>query len=251
MNIRNYHLVLLLSVILFSCVKQQPITAEKKVVNGVPELFINGKEDSRVWARLDAPHDMALEKIKQYDGAEIDFYITTSHENITVCWDGADGYDYREYEVHLQRLIENHPNIKLVLFVGIPNGAPYKWSNKYPEEMAETHTGEKIKLPSMASQQFRKDFHVALAKFIEHFEQSKFANNIIGYNLHRNCNESFGYNMTCPNADGSGGYFTDYSKPMVNHFRTWLKDHYQNDVIALQKVGKTIPLPLKMPNSYS
>ncbi|RMD81817.1 MAG: hypothetical protein D6820_04610, partial [Lentisphaerae bacterium] len=118
----------------------------------------------------------------------------------------------------------------------IPNGVPYRWARNHPDELALTNRNRPIKMPSMASQIWRRDFAGALRNFVRHFETCRWADNIVGYCLHRNCNECFGYDMNRGRPDGE---FVDYSRPMQRYFRQWLRNRYGHDLDRFQQAWKT------------
>lgn len=73
-----------------------------KVIDGVPELFVNGQRSSRMWGRLALPADLGPEKMEQYLPAGIDTYLTAIDATISLCWDGEEGYYFDKYELHVR-----------------------------------------------------------------------------------------------------------------------------------------------------
>ncbi|RMD79929.1 MAG: hypothetical protein D6820_07485, partial [Lentisphaerae bacterium] len=102
-----------------------------------PRLVLNEKPQPPVWGRLDAPPALAADKLAfEYLSQPIDIFITMPETIYTVCWDGEQGFDYRIYDLHVEKLVKLKPDIGLILFVGIPNGVPYRWARKHPDELA-------------------------------------------------------------------------------------------------------------------
>lgn len=203
------------------------------VVNGHPEVFIDGQLASRMWARLALPSELAVDKLTQYTPAGIQIYFTGIDWGNTLCWDGDDGYDFRPYEEQLEKLIKVKPDIKLIPYVGIRDGAPYRWCKKYPNELLKLHNGLQRMAASFGSKIWLKESLVAYRRFVEHFENSDYADNIVGYNPVSNSgNEWWGYS-----GDVHSG-LADYADPMRDYFREWLKEYYDGQVAELRSQWK-------------
>jgi hypothetical protein len=204
------------------------------------DLALQGEPASRAWARNVAPGALGVDKLAfEYLETGIELFLVDPEIMWPIGWDGDAGYDHRHYELHLDRLLDVKPDLKMVLFTGIGQGVPYRWARNHTDQLARLDNGDVIKMPSMASQQWRLDFGRALRHFVHHFETSRFADHIIGYNPIRNANEWFGYDMSKQIRPQTGmGKFADYSQPMVEHFRRWLRDRYAGDEAALQSAWK-------------
>ena len=48
-----------------------------RVVDGFPQVFVNGESTSRMWGRLALPAELAVDKLKQYSPAGIQVYFRT------------------------------------------------------------------------------------------------------------------------------------------------------------------------------
>lgn len=195
-------------------------------MNGVPELFVNGELSSRMWGRLALPGAYGPEKLEQYIGAGIKTYFTSLDASISLCWNGRDEFYFDLYEVYLRRLVEKMPDIQLILFVGGSGGAPYLWARDHEEELTLYDNGRRFEAASIASQAWIRDSSRAFGEFVKFFENSKYAKNIIGYNPIYNANEWFSHHR----AHGEMHGWPDFSKPMLNHFRSWLKMKYNNNL---------------------
>jgi hypothetical protein len=202
-----------------------------RLIDGVPELFVNGERSSRMWGRLALPADLAPEKMDQYLPAGIDTYLTAIDATISLCWDGEDGYYFDKYEAHVRRLVEKLPEIKLILYTGGTGGSPYKWCKNNQEELTLYDSGIRLETASIASDIWLRDSSKAFGEFVKYFENSKYADNIIGYNPVFNANEWFSHHRKSTKEFG----WADFSKPMLNYYREWLKKEYNNDVQALRE----------------
>jgi hypothetical protein len=206
-----------------------------QIIDGTPEVTIDGQRITRVWGRLDNPGRNACEKLDEYRPTGIQHFLTIADDYYTVGWDGVED-DYGFYEHHLDRLVRSMPEVKLIVFVGIASGVPYRWAKANPSELAVTHDGRPINMPSLASRKWREDFDAALGRFVKHFEASRFADHIMGYNPHRNANEWFAYDMT--RRGSAEGVYLDYNPLMADHFRGWLRDAYAGDTQRLREAWK-------------
>lgn len=203
---------------------------EKRIIDGIPELFIDGQMVGRTFGRLAEPGYSGPEKLDQYAEAGINIFITSIHEANDWCWDGADGYDYETYEAHIAPIVEAMPDIKLIPFVGGRLGAPYLWCKNHPDQIVLRENGTQPKIGSFGSEKWFADSTEAVRRFVEYFENSPWADNIIGYNPIYMNNE-----WACKSDVGS---FGDFSQPMLDCFRAFLRERYQNDEAALRKAWK-------------
>lgn len=202
-----------------------------KMLDGVPELFVNGQPSSRMWGRLALPADLGPEKMDQYLPAGIDTYMTAIDATISLCWDGEDGYYFDKYEAHVRRLVDKLPDIKLVLYTGGTGGSPYKWCKNNQEELTLYDSGIRLETASIASDIWLRDSSKAFAEFVKYFENSKYADNIIGYNPVFNANEWFSHHRKSTEEFG----WADFSQPMKRYYREWLIKEYNNDEQALRE----------------
>lgn len=218
-----------------------------QTANGIPELFVHGEKASRMWGRLALPGDYGPEKLDMYAPAGINTYFTSLDTGISLCWDGEDEFYFDKYEAHVRRLVAKQPDIRLILFVGGTGGSPYRWCKKYEEELTTFDSGQQLESASIASQQWWKDSGRAMAEFVKYFNQSKFADNIIGFNPIYNANEWFSHHRKAGNDFG----WPDFSKPMLLGFRAWLKERYSDEQALRQSwkdpniTFKTVEIPSK------
>lgn len=204
--------------------------AEVRIINGNPELLVDGRLIGRTLGRLAEPGYNAPEKLAQYREAGLEIFFTSLHESNDWCWDGEDGFDYDTYEAHLAALVEAKPDIKLILYVGGRVGAPYLWCKNHPEELLTREDGSKPRAGSFASDIWLRDSTDAVRRFVQHFEASEFAGNIVGYNPIYINNEWMAWL--------DHGSYADFSAPMQRRFRQWLRDWYACDEAALRQSWK-------------
>jgi hypothetical protein len=207
-------------------------SAEIRMVEGNPELFINGQQTSRMLGRLSCPGEWSPEKIEQYKGSGINIFLTDVDLETTLCWDGEDGYDYRLYEWHLEKILDVNPDIFLIPYVGTAGCAPYKWNRKHEDQLPLLSNGDRLRIPSLASDRWLEDSSEALRRFVKHFQGSRFAPHIVGYNVIQWSNEW--HTPTSRNKPP----LDDYSQPMLQKFRAWLRAKYDNDVALLRSRWK-------------
>jgi hypothetical protein len=203
--------------------------AEIRTTNGNPELFVGGRRQSRMLGRLALPSEWAPEKLDQYLDAGIDVYLTNVDMECSLCWDGEDTWDYEPYEWHLERIVRRKPDIRLILYVGCSGGAPYKWNVRHEDQLTLLSNGDRLRIASFASDAWLRDSTEALRRFVRHWQDSRFAENVIGYNPIQYSNEW--HTPTSRNQPP----LDDYSHPMVEHFRTWLRERYGGDEEALRR----------------
>jgi hypothetical protein len=205
------------------------VRAELRTVDGSVEVFVNDERQSRMWGRLSLPGELAPEKLDQYLDADIDVYLTDMDADCTLCWDGEDEYDYAPYDRHIERIVRRKPDIKLILYVGCAGGSPYKWNVRHEDQLPLLSNGDRLRIPSFASEPWLRDSCEALRRFVRHYQDSRFADNIIGYNPIQYSNEW--HTPTSRNHPP----LDDYSEPMVRHFRTWLREKYGDDADLLRR----------------
>lgn len=212
----------------------KPVAAEVRMENGRAELYFDGEKQGRMLGRIDLPPVLGPEKLRVYQPVGVKTYITSMPAPNFMCWDGADQFDFELYEVYLDRLIAKDPDIQLILFMGFSSAGPYQWIKNNPDELTKGHDGSMLNAPSIASEKWLSDSCAAMKRFVEHFENSPYAEHIVGYNPILSGNEWFGYMREANEFES----LQDYSEPMKAHFRSWLRTHCAGDVEALRTAWK-------------
>ncbi len=214
--------------------------ARREVSGGIAEIVIDGRRATRTYASADMPGFWAAEKVDEFREADINIFMTSMFQPFQFGWDGADTYDYSACEVHLAKLVRRRADVRVLLYVGARPGAPYMWCMLHSEQLQlpyrhtrasfDTGAGEARRYdepvrtigPSLGSRLWLRESSEAVRRFVEHFEASEFADNIIGYWPSTGCTEWH------KDAD-------DFSEPMSRAFREWLRDHYEGDVAELRR----------------
>jgi len=196
---------------------------------GNVEVHVDGAATSRMWGRLALPGQNAPEKLAQYEHAGIEIYLTNLDMEWNIGWNGDETYDFRPYELHLDRILSVKPDIKLVLYVGYPGAAPYKWCRANEDQLVLLANGDRLRMGSFASEKWLQDHTRAMKTFVTHFLNSKYAENIVGINPIMYSNEWHTPSSRLhPPLD-------DYSKPMQKHFREWVREKYDDSVARLRE----------------
>lgn len=201
---------------------------ELRTAGGNIEVLIDGKQQSHMWGRIDLPGQNAPEKLEQYLDAGIDIYLTNVDLEWNNGWNGDDTYDFRAYEMHLDRILAVKPDIKLVLYVGYAGSAPYKWCRANEDQLALLSNGDRLRMGSFASEKWLRDSTRAMKAFVTHFRNSGYARNIVGINPIMYSNE-----WHTPSSRNHSP-LDDYSQPMREHFRGWLRAQYDGDIARLR-----------------
>ena len=205
--------------------------ATREIIGGTPELLIDGEAIGRSFARVGYPGWMAADKLDQYREAGFDLFMTNLFEPNVYCWDGLDGYDYQTYDHHVRQLIDAMPEIRLILFTGGRQGAPYLWCKQHQEELILLHNGVRLRAGSFGSERWLRDSTRAITRFVDHYENSPYADHIAGY-------QPVLFDNEWRLALDRGGY-GDFSEPMQRSFRDWLRTHYHGDEKLLRHCWKS------------
>ena len=202
---------------------------------GMPRIFVDGEKISSAMACLDNPGFLANWKIDQYSQA-IDNYFLPLNTPYMFGWHGKDIYTYIDYEKHIDGILKKKPNAKFILYVGTRMSGPYFWITEHEDQLCVYPTGHKVSFPSMASELWLKDSKDAVKKFVEHFENSKYAKHILGYNVIISDDEWNGVGESRSTVSSVGtDERGDFSQPMLNGFRNYLREKYNNDVYLLRR----------------
>ena len=207
--------------------------------NGHPELQIDGLRPSPGFGRLQQPNYWAREKLDQFFAPDFDLFFVQIGELDTLgwCWDGRGGYDYRQYELHIDSILRKKPNARLILFIG--GRPPYAWQQAHSDELVLKPGGQLTNMASPSSPRWVADSSEAVRRFVAHFEASPWADRIAGYNP-----------LVFTNEWLLGEFHTDLQPAAIERYRAWLKNHYQGDLAALRRAWKrddvdfaTAPIP--------
>jgi hypothetical protein len=204
-------------------------TAQVKKIDGASELLLNGELASRTWARPELPGRDGHLKIRQYLPAGIDLHMIALDGWELNCWNG-DEYDFHAYDKMIERLLKaagDKADLQnFIVFAGFRTGVPFAWCERNEDELMCTNKGRRYSAGSFASEKFLRDSDEVYGTFVRHFEEGPFADQIVGYNLTNNGNEWFGNQ---PEGEKWGLEMLDYSEPMLDYFRNFLREKYGRD----------------------
>ena len=213
-------------------------------------------QNSMFWSRLGWPVDppfanqkgtagMVCEtdaKTKNYVSLMSKAGIKIMTTNISSGWLGNDLYDYTEVDKALDGIFEAAPDAYYMPRVKL--NVPPTWCAKNPEEAAVFYPGKltneeitelfnkgefdvqgdspnrKVGLQSFASKKWLADASEALRRFVEHIENSKYKDRIIGYHI------AFGIAGECAHwraweKEKIKDLRGDYGKAFVRGFYDW------------------------------
>ncbi len=211
------------------------MSAEVKNYHGTPTLFLDGKPifDGLMWGSPPTLEGYALKECARlYGKAGIHLFafdMGTGGTPPDWCGPrpGYEGtYDFASLQPRFERVIQADPEARFHLRVHLE--APAWWQKLYPEECELTSDGRRL-CQSFASQIWRRQAKDYLRALIAHFESIGMAERIIAYQT------GAGGTGEWVKAAAMAGDTIDYSRPMQDHFRAWLRSHYLNDESFFRK----------------
>jgi len=211
----------------------EPTNAQIMPYNCAPTLFINGVPDSSMVYMTYSPNSKYF---KQFGNEGIHLYSFSSTPGESgyglapTTWVAPDKYDYSNMDERTNMVLKADPNA--FIFPRIYLHSPRWWDDKYPDELVTIDTGDgkpvpfyhpgEKRVPSWASETWRRDTADAIKKYIAHIKSMPYANRIIGYHIASGTTEE--WMMWGGNED----QWADYSKPNLEAFHRWLKKKYVN-----------------------
>jgi len=171
--------------------------------------------------------------------------------NIPLGWMGENAFDYKESDKLIGEYLPLDPEITLLPRVTFPGNGRDWWCESHPEEMVLLSNGEVGSGHSSASRIWLNEASNALVNFIRHVENSNYSRNILGYHIcDGHFSEWFAWNSANFERDvhalrwvcePNRNHFEcpvpwpDYSKPMLEAFRNWLRKKYAGDEQVLRR----------------
>jgi len=140
-------------------------------------------------------------------------------------WHGDGKFDYTVQADGWKRLIEVGPDFRFCLRVYV--GSPAWWDDAHPTELQRYADGSSTRefphtartsVPSLASEVWRRDSCLAIARFLDWLQWSGWSQRVWGIFPCFGITWEWGILGT----DG----MPDYSEPMQRRFRAWLNEHY-------------------------
>lgn len=210
--------------------------AECRVINGIPELVLDGRVADRVWARPDLPGHMATDKIDMYKGAGIRIHLVSMHQPNLLFWDGGEDYYPEILESYLRWICDYDDDALVIPYIGFRTGAPYKWVKHHMDQCTLMSNGERYDAPSAASEVWRSDVRVAIERIVRHIDASEIADRVVGYNFVQGANEWFAYSAY--HLDPWRRGFADYSEPFRKRYRDFIVSRYDGVEAVLRRAWK-------------
>jgi hypothetical protein len=202
---------------------------------GSTTLFIDGKPTDNILCYVSPDYYTDFKKAN--------IHLITWH--IPLGWIGPKKYDYTITDEYIENFFSLDPQALFLPRINFPGSFNDWWCQTHLNEMVKLSNGEISYYHSTASKIWRKEAAEALKRFICHVENSKYKDRIIGYHIcDGHFQEWFAWGSATfekevhklPYVCGSGNSvedcstpFPDYSKPMLNAFRDWLKTKYKNN----------------------
>jgi hypothetical protein len=199
------------------------LLTELRVHNGRPTLFINGEPHDGLFCSVRSTY------MKNFIDAGFDIFDT--HPSTPHGWVGDGKYDYTETDKYIEAYLKQKPDAKLILRFWFGYPRDFWWAVKYKEHQTVPRVMDKgHKMPSYASLKWREEAGEALRRVVAHVEE-KYGNNVIAYVPGGgSCGEWFDwYAYTEDEERLTQGYeMGDYSKPMQEAYRKYVREKYES-----------------------
>ena len=201
--------------------------AKVEMYRGVPTLFIDGVPHF-AYVYFFAAND---KYIPDFAKAGVHIYTwgwsKVIPHSMEMGWIGPGKYDYRKLDRDVKRILKADP--QAYIFPRVAVSPPNWWYDLHPEEMNTYDNGEKEGV-CVASRIWRQEAGKAFVNLISHIRNAPYRDHFIGYQVTGGFNEWFNVYHNRP--------FSDYSRPMVDAFREWLRKRYEDDVSLLRDSWK-------------
>ena len=211
------------------------MTAQVKIHNGTPTLFVDGQPTfyGLMWGSAPTPEAYALKECARlYGEAGIHFFtFDIGTYGSPPEWRGlkegqVGPYDFSTLKARFQHVIDADPQAHFHLRIHLE--APEWWQKLYPAECELLSDGRRMG-QSFASQVWREQAKNFLETLVDHISAIGMADRVVAYQC--------GAGTTGEWVKGPGAMglvCADFSQPMHDHFRAWLRSRYQNDRTALR-----------------
>ena len=244
-----------------------PYTAERRVEDGSPVLYLNGQKTAPlIYALSDVPISSPLTAQAQRNIANFaqqGINIVSTCVNLCKGWHKTGPYRPDFLIGDLTAIIETNPDAAVILRLFV--NPPYWWMRDNPDELCVYAEGDVPYIDdgdyerlidgdlntwmraSLASEKWKKDAAEALTSLLKAVMHTPQGHHIVGIQI-------------------AGGVYAewhqwgfehhpDYSKPMTDYFRNYLREKYGTDM-ALQlawhdpsvTIDTAVPAPAEMRN---
>ena len=196
---------------------QTPITSEVRMLNGAPELFVNGEPRFMMWGTSGTQ--------KCFDPKDVPYSFVTVW-NYSYMFNPKIGeWNYEVFDRNAYTAAKAYPGAMFIWQLQVyPSG---DWAKKYPEDRVCDEKGERhifwgeINIDySVSSDRAREHMVNQVTNAIAYLEKSPYANRIAGYRVA----SEFGVEWIFPSPKSKRAY--DHSKPAREKFPKWAAEHY-------------------------
>lgn len=220
---------------------REAYTAEKRIENGTPVLYVNGQRTAPlIYALSDIPISNPLTAQAQRNIANFaaqGVNLVCTDVNLAKGWHKVKSYNPDFLLGDLTAVIETNPHAAILLRLHM--NPPYWWMRDFPDELCiygvggvpYVDDGEYERLidgdesnrmrVSLASEKWKADATVALHCLLEGIRNTPQGKHVVGIQIA--CGvygewHQWGFS-----------YHPDYGRPMTDYFRTYLRQTYRTD----------------------
>jgi len=208
--------------------------AEVKISAGVPTLFINEKPypPYAYMSYLGEEkyyEDVAITGIHLYN---IPAYLggrgINSNSGIgpfrSPIWTGENEYDFSSLIKDFEEILKTDPQAKVIIRLHLD--PPLWWEKLNPNAACQLPDGSTFR-NCFSSETWRKESGKVLQRCIEWLLSSPYSEHLIGIHVAGGSTEEWFYHFK--------QYFYDENPTRIQAFRQWLRNNYQDNILALQK----------------
>lgn len=194
---------------------------------GVPILTVNGAPHASIFsARLKTARSQHAAMFRKTG-------LHLYHAYLVPSWPAPDTPSFLPMDALAESFLQGDPDALMIVKIELRDGTPEWFLKLHPEEAVKYDNGRVVGRVSLASTRWRALVDDYLRGLIRHVGDSPYADHVIGYMV---CEGEEGQWMHYWGGDNpqAPGTLSDYSLPMQEYFRKWLKCQYGSDQ-ALQE----------------
>ncbi len=200
--------------------------AEVRSRGGVPVLEIAGRPEFP---------DLSARLLETLDAHGALFAATGLHRYFiytTLEWDKAGQPDFTNVDRTVAILLNGDPQAEIFIRSQLRDSVPGWFSARYPDECVKFDNGRSSSRASLASPVWRQIAGENIAGLVRHVAASPYADRVIGFMVSEG-EEGQWMHYWAGETPNQPGTLSDYSKPMLDYFRNWLRQNYSTEA-ALQ-----------------